>query len=66
MLLIPAHGRLRQEDLLFEASQGYRMRSCVKETKYEVHYFVQLIHTNEKHGKNSKYTVSERAYRNGL
>jgi hypothetical protein len=29
MLVIPALGRLRQEDLKFEASQGYNVKPCL-------------------------------------
>jgi hypothetical protein len=33
MLIIPAHGRLRQEDEEFEASLGYTERSYLKKKK---------------------------------
>jgi hypothetical protein len=33
VLVIPAFGRLRQEDLKFEVSLGYILRLCLKKSK---------------------------------
>jgi hypothetical protein len=43
--VIPALGRLRQEDHDFEASLGYRRTRCLKKTKMRVNGDLSTLHT---------------------